>query len=213
MPVVVNEPLDFELKGLDQSHPYLLDRGFSPETIAYFGLGVAARGSLKGRVAIPLHDTDGRLIGYAGRQIGDSTVSDNNPRYLFPSNREREGVVREFRKSDLAYNASMLKSPAQEVIVVEGFMNLWWLHQNGLTQTVGLIGRECSDRQGELLVSLLAPAGRVWILPGGDSIGESWADSILKRLVRERLCRLIRLPEGRQPSECKIDELEAWLKQ
>ena len=111
MPVVVNEPLDFELKGLDQSHPYLLDRGFSPETIAYFGLGVAARGSLKGRLAIPLHDKEGRLIGYAGRLIDDSQVSADNPRYSFPANRERDGVVREFRKSELVYNASRLKNP------------------------------------------------------------------------------------------------------
>jgi len=34
LPVVVNQPLDFDLKGLDASHPYLLKRGFSPDTIA-----------------------------------------------------------------------------------------------------------------------------------------------------------------------------------
>src|SRR5450756_183666 len=28
-PVIVNQPLDFELKGLDAKHPYLLKRGFS----------------------------------------------------------------------------------------------------------------------------------------------------------------------------------------
>ena len=38
LPVVVNAPLDFELKGLDRKHPYLLNRGFSQETIDHFGL-------------------------------------------------------------------------------------------------------------------------------------------------------------------------------
>lgn len=53
---VVNAPMDFELKGLDQAHPYLRSRGFTPETIAHFGLGYCSRGSLKGRVAIPLQE-------------------------------------------------------------------------------------------------------------------------------------------------------------
>src|SRR5438477_9415934 len=39
LPVIVNVPLDFELRGLDAEHPYLLSRGFTPETIAHFGLG------------------------------------------------------------------------------------------------------------------------------------------------------------------------------
>ena len=51
-PSVVNAPLDFELKGLDQEHSYLLTRGFVPETIAHFGLGFCSRGSLKDRVAV-----------------------------------------------------------------------------------------------------------------------------------------------------------------
>ncbi len=91
-------------------------------------------------------------------------------------------------------------------------MNVWWLHQSGQTQTVGLIGSECSVRQGELLASYLAPAGRLWILPGGDKIGEDWAESILKQVVNQRFCRLIRLREGGQPSECSVSELVALLK-
>jgi DNA primase len=61
--VLVNPPLDFELKDLDYEHPYLPGRGFRPETIRQFGLGFCNRGLMKGRVVIPLHDTDGRLVG------------------------------------------------------------------------------------------------------------------------------------------------------
>ncbi|MEQ1842983.1 MAG: CHC2 zinc finger domain-containing protein, partial [Verrucomicrobiales bacterium] len=63
LPIVTNAELDFELQGLDVNHPYLLGRGFTAETIARFGLGFCSRGSLKDRVAIPLHDTYGCLIG------------------------------------------------------------------------------------------------------------------------------------------------------
>jgi CHC2 zinc finger len=43
LPVVINAPLDFELKGLDLNHPYLQGRGFSPETIVHFGLVLRPR--------------------------------------------------------------------------------------------------------------------------------------------------------------------------
>ena len=72
LPVVINPPLDFELKGLDQDHPYLRGRGFASETIGYFGLGFCSRGLLKDRVAIPLHDHEGKLIGYAGTTLSQS---------------------------------------------------------------------------------------------------------------------------------------------
>lgn len=54
LPTVVNAPLNFDLKELDPSHPYLLARGFTPETIAHFGLGFCSRGYHKNRLANPL---------------------------------------------------------------------------------------------------------------------------------------------------------------
>ncbi len=45
-PVLVNQPLDFELQGLDEKHPYLFGRGFTPETIRHFGLGYPSVGEL-----------------------------------------------------------------------------------------------------------------------------------------------------------------------
>lgn len=41
-PIIVNAPLDFELKHLDPAHPYLSSRGLTSETIEYFGLGYCA---------------------------------------------------------------------------------------------------------------------------------------------------------------------------
>ncbi len=89
-PVVINAPLNFELKDLDSKHPYLLDRGFHADTIAHFGLGYCNRGLMKGRVAIPLHNSAGQLVGYAGRITEDAMISDECPKYLFPGGRERE---------------------------------------------------------------------------------------------------------------------------
>jgi DNA primase len=90
---VVNAPLDFELHRLDYSHPYLRERGFTEETIKTFGLGYCERGPMKGRIAIPLHDAKGALIGYAGRIVDEEAVGKDTPRYLFPGSRERNGPV------------------------------------------------------------------------------------------------------------------------
>jgi DNA primase len=94
--VLVNAPLDFELKNIDPAHPYLLNRGFTPEIIEYFGLGFCSKGLMKDRVVIPLRDHDGFLIGYAGRVVDDNLITDENPRYRFPSGRERNGVCYDY---------------------------------------------------------------------------------------------------------------------
>src|SRR6266850_1508374 len=89
---LVNAPLDFELKTLGFDHPYLRTRGFTEKTIKEFGLGYCSKGYLAGRIAIPLHDEQGQLVGYAGRIVDDSLVSEDNPRYKFPGERARKGV-------------------------------------------------------------------------------------------------------------------------
>src|SRR5437868_341979 len=46
-----NKPLSFRLEKLDPSHPYLVERGLTPETITEFGLGFCAKGMMAGRIA------------------------------------------------------------------------------------------------------------------------------------------------------------------
>jgi DNA primase len=143
--LAINEPLDFELKGLDATHPYLKGRGFTLPTIAHFGLGYCSRGLLKGRVAIPLQDHAGRLVGYAGRVVDDTAINEDNPRYKFPGKRERDGKAFEFRKTLLLYNGFRIQAPVDDLIVVEGFTSVWWLHQGGLPYVVAtMAGRTWS---------------------------------------------------------------------
>jgi len=78
LPVVVNEPLDFELKRLDYDHPYLRSRGFTAETVHHFGLGVCSKGLLADRVAIPVHNADNQLVGYCGRIVDDKRISEEH---------------------------------------------------------------------------------------------------------------------------------------
>jgi DNA primase len=207
-PTLINAPLDFELKGLDPNPPYLAGRGLTPETIARFGLGFCSRGLLKGRIAIPLHDHKGRLIGYAGRVVDDKSISEDNPKYRFPSKREREGKVFEFRKTRFLYNGFRITAPVDDLTVVEGFTSVWWLDQNGFSNTVGTMGSDCSERQAELIVGLVKTAGRVWIIPDGDEAGERHAQSVLGQVSPHRFVRWVKLAKERQPTELTAEQLK-----
>lgn len=202
---IINPPLDFELTGLDPNHKYLKERGFDRETIEYFGLGYCSRGFLKDRVAIPLHDHDGHLIGYAGRMADDSAINEDNPKYLFPSKREREGKTFEFRKSVFLYNGFNIQKPVRDLIVVEGFTSVWWLHQNGLKKVVAVMGSECSDAQTDLILSMVQPNGHVWCMPDGDKAGKRLAESLLLRISPHRFVRWMKLDDGIQPTDITCD--------
>lgn len=206
-PVVVNAPLDFELKDLDPDHPYLAERGFRPETIGHFGLGYCNRGLMRGRVVIPLHDAGGRLVGYAGRITKDAEISEEHPKYRFPGDRERNGVVYVFRKALLLYNAHRVERPVGDLIVVEGFASVWWLWQWGYPAAVAVMGSSCSDEQAKTIVSLVRPTGRVWVMTDGNTAGEECAASILVRVAPYRLVRSVKLLPDDQPTDLTPGDL------
>lgn len=207
-PVIVNAPLDFELKLLDPSHAYLTSRGFTPETIAHFGLGYCAKGMMKDRIAIPLHDAEGKLIGYAGRIVDDDAIDHDHPKYLFPGPREREGKRYEFHKSLLLYSLHRIERPADELIVVEGFASVWWLHQHGFPNSVALMGSSCSPEQARLLSD---STKRVLILSDGDEAGSQCVDSVWHAVGTKVDCRNVFVQEGKQPTDLSADDLDQLL--
>lgn len=207
--VIINPPLDFELKGLDFKHPYLRSRGFTDETIRQFGLGYCNRGVLKGRIAIPLHDHQGGLVGYAGRIIDDGLINESCPKYLFPGTRERNGRRIEFRKSLLLFNAHRIQASVDRLIVVEGFATCWWLWQAGHRGTVALMGSACSSEQAGLIVRLTKSDGIVWLLPDGDDAGDRCAHSFLPLVATQRSVRWVRPAAGKQATDYSEAQLAA----
>ena len=165
----VNAPLDFELKGLDPVHPGIQKMGFTEETANNFGFGVTDRGSLKGRIAIPLHDTQGRLVGYAGRILENGRITPENPKYVFPERRERNGAIHEFRRGEILYNAHRVSTSGEQIIVVSEIEAVWTLHQFGWSAVVSVMGTGISSAQLEILDRLVKPTGRILVLGGSVS--------------------------------------------
>jgi DNA primase len=208
--VVVNAPLDFELQRLEYDHPYLRERGFTLETIKTFGLGYCHRGLMKGRIAIPLRDKEGALIGYAGRIVDEEAIGKDTPRYLFPGSRERNGTRHEFRKSAFLYNGFRVGNPSQ-LVVVESFTAVWWLTQAGVTNVVALMGASCSETQADLLRDLVPEGGSIRLLPDGDKAGERMAEETLAMLAPYHFMRWVKLDEGQQPTNLCSEELHELL--
>jgi hypothetical protein len=202
--VIINEPLDFELKDLDPRHPYFTERGISPKTIKHFGLGYCSRGYLKGRIAIPIHNGAGELIGYAGR-----AVDAGGPKYLFPGRRKHNGVVHDFLKTELLYNAHRIEEVQDTIIVVEGFTSAWWPFENGMSNVVALMGWAMSEKQEAILRSRLLPTGSIYFLFDGDKAGNRARKSIPARLKNHFGVSAPPLPAGKQPTDLTLDELEA----
>ena len=95
-----------------------------------------------------------------------------------------------------------------DLIVVEGFTGVWWLFQNDFPNTVVIMGADCSEKQAELIVSLVKPGGIVWIMPDGDKAGERHAQTLLTLVSPHRLIRWPKLADGKQPTDLSKEQLK-----
>jgi hypothetical protein len=78
------EPLQAPLDYLEHSHQVADLLGLSAATLEALGGGYASKGTMAGRLLIPLRMEDGRLVGY----LGIATREDQEPLLKFPANLE-----------------------------------------------------------------------------------------------------------------------------
>ena len=191
--VQVNRPLPFSLSGLDASHPYLADRGLLPVTVHQFGLGYCSWGLLAGRIAIPIHDEQGHLVAYAGRWPGEPR--EGEPKYKLPAHFHKSGVVSNLHRAD-----ELVKEKG--IILVEGFFDCFKVHQAGFPNVCALMGSALGERQLELLVEALGPAGRVVLWFDEDEAGRRCLEACLCELSTRLPVEVVRLPTaGAQPDQ------------
>jgi DNA primase len=194
-----NKPLTFTLRGIDHSHSYLAERGIKKETAEHFGVGFfSGRGSMSGRVVIPIHNTAGELVAYAGRSIDKS-----EPKYKLPVG---------FKKSQVLFNLHSWPKLPEGVrgvaIVVEGFFDCMKVHQAGVPQVVALMGSSLSAPQEELLAEY---ADEVVLMLDDDEAGQKATAENLTRLARKMFVRVVDVPEGHQPDQLSDEELQQLL--
>jgi len=201
--VTFNKPLGFQLKELDFQHPYLAERGIPLETAVEFGLGFCSKGMLKDHIAIPIDNTDGKLVAYAGRWPGDPP--EDSPKYKLPPG---------FKKSSELYHLDRaLKEPPEEPwIVVEGFFDCIHLWQAGFRKVVALMGSTMSEQQEELLRRHTDRDSRIIVLMDEDDAGREGRENIVVRLARFAFVKApVFEQEDTQPDHLSAEELSAIL--
>jgi DNA primase len=198
-----NDPLKFELKNLKADHPYFGERGLTAETVSAFGLGYCAKGTMSGRVVIPIHNAKSELVGYVGRWPGQPP--DERPKYKLPTG---------FHKMVEVFNLHRaIREPTEEpLIVVEGFFDVMLLWQQGYRRVVSLMGSSLSAVQEQLIAEAESKSSGIILMFDEDAAGRTGRDKALCRLAKSAFVRVAVLPrEGAQPDHLTAEELRNLL--
>ena len=141
--------LGYSSSSYEGLYEHLKSRGVSDEDMLRLGLvKQGKRGpydKYRSRVMFPIFDTTGRVIGFGGRKINND---DRGPKYLNSSESEI------FLKKNNLFGLNITKSDisrADQVLIVEGYMDMISLWQNGVTNVVASLGTALTENQVRLV--------------------------------------------------------------
>ena len=198
-----NKPLKFRLDKLERDHPYLAERGLTPETLVDFGIGYCAKGMMAERIAIPIHNPEGNVVAYAGRWPEEN--AEDIPKYKLPPG---------FRKSLELFNIDRANKEAAEkpLVIVEGFFDCMKLHQHNYRKVVALMGSTMSAAQEELIRKHTDRKSQVIVMLDEDEAGRAGREDIAVRLAKFVFVKVhVFDQDGRQPENLSAEEVAALL--
>lgn len=144
------------------------------------------------RVIFPIHDSRGRVIAFGGRVLGD-----DKPKYL---NSPETPVFHKGQELYGLYEARKHNRNLDEIMVVEGYMDVIALAQQGLRNAVATLGTATSEEHLKRLFRLVPS---VLFCFDGDQAGRNAAwralEAALPNLQDGRRARFLFLPEGEDP--------------
>jgi DNA primase len=213
-----------KLAKTDSVQAYLRDRGISPEVQKKFQLGLSpdnwnglltyAKGKgygeqelLEGglikakerggfrdlfvnRLMFPIWNLSHRIVAFGGRTLDKDGV----PKYL----NSPETPV--YHKSNVLYGLNFARNQVQateELILVEGYMDVLALYQVGIENVAAVSGTSLTDKHGESIARL---AKKVLFFLDGDNAGRQAIERSLPILLRFGIeVRVPELPKGEDP--------------
>ena len=169
--------------------------GYKGEELLAAGLVAKGRQQLydkfRNRVMIPIKDPKGKIVGFGGRVLDNST-----PKYLNTAETEWFNKRRLLFAMDVAYKAIRT---SRQAIVVEGYMDAISLHAAGISNVVASMGTAFAAEQAKLLQRI---ADEVVFCYDSDSAGRkaSVRAVSIARTVGLKV-RIAGVPEGKDPDE------------
>lgn len=145
---------------------------------------------LRDRVIFPIKDRQGRVVGFAGRSLGDEM-----PKYINSS----ESPV--FSKQHILYGLyEARQTKATSYLMVEGYMDVIALHQAGIYGAVAPMGTAANDKQ---IAGLLKYNDTLTLCFDGDTAGQraAWRtlEVAMPVLPDGKTLKFLTLPDGHDP--------------
>ena len=144
------------------------------------------------RIMFPLHDLNGKVVGYSGR-VYEGTDSS---KYI----NSKETEI--FKKGELLYNYYRAKDESRnvgQVIIMEGFMDVMRAYSIGVKNVVATMGTAVTKNQALLIKRM---ANEVILLFDGDRAGDKATFSCAKELSNIGINpKIVRLEENLDPDE------------
>ncbi|NMA85720.1 MAG: DNA primase [Tissierellia bacterium] len=188
--------LGFAQDNWDEIYKYLLDKGYSVEELEKAGL-IGMRKDKSGyydkfrnRIIFPIIDTRGRIIGFGGRVLDDTM-----PKYL----NSKDSVV--FTKGNNLFGLNLVRkqSNRERIILVEGYMDVIALFNNGINYAVASLGTAFTPEQGKLLQRY---GKEIYICYDSDTAGINATTRAINILKREGIeAKVILLPINQDPDD------------
>ena len=182
---------------------HLLEEGFTLQELCDAGLSAIKDGRsydvFRARALFPIFDPRGRVLGFGGRILGEG-----NPKYL---NSAQTPV---FNKRENVYGLNFLKrTNLSGLTLVEGYMDVVSLWQNGIIGCVATLGTAFTAEQARLLRRY----GEITICYDGDEAGQRATLRALEIFEQNGVeARVIEIPGGQDPDDfVKANGKEAFM--
>ena len=173
---------------------HLKSNGIEEEHMLQSGLIMrSSKGTLydrfKGRLMFPIFDIRGNVIGFGGRVL-DNTL----PKYVNSPETAVYSKGKHLYALNFAKNAS-----SNKLVVVEGYMDVISLHQNGIGNAVASLGTALTESQGRILKKY---SEEIIISYDADTAGQAATQRGLD-LLSEIGCnvKVLTVPDGKDPDE------------
>lgn len=152
----------------------------------------------RNRIMLPIFDVQGRVIGFAGRALGES----GQPKYLNSPETEL------FNKSQVVYGLNFARdaiAKADQVLVVEGYFDVIALHQAGVAYAVAAMGTALTPHQVKTLLRY-TQSKRLILNFDADRAGLNAANRAIEAVEEQARrgeieLRILTLPEGKDADE------------
>lgn len=186
--------LGFSPNEWDSLYHHLSNLGFTQQEQQQAGLLVVKENSqydqFRRRVMFPIINRFSQTIGFGARAMGDA-----QPKYLNTA----DSMVFNKRKNVYAINFLNRQRNLQSLVLVEGYLDVIALAQNGINNAVATLGTALTPEQARLMKNY---APEILLAYDGDEPGQMAIQRALELLGQEGIpARVLKFPGGEDPDD------------